>query len=470
MRRAIALLSVLLVIVLGALMAMIALDQADATATGARVSLLKREARAVAWSGVLGAMSEMESQRADIIQGATPELTAEWTVFTDGSITARVRIEPVIESTGATAGPPIQSESAKLNLNMATTPMLARLAGLGEERALAVRDLAARGGFTSVEDLRVIGIDPRDEAGIRGGVSLDRLATAYSLDPDVSIGVADRGAAGRMRARWDSSAKEFDRRLNADTRTTEAIARLTGADVDLSSASDVAGALQRLSIDAAAWAGVWDELAFGSENRGGREGLVDISRAPEAVLACVPGFEGKANDIHESALRLGADRTRSPTWPLDAGVVSPSEMARALPWITTRSFHWRVRIVGELVRSSDSGDEPIVLSRSTLESIIDCSGERSRVAYLRDVTFDGATDGLESVLAMTLDMTRPAPDPDAARDDEPALANGPSTGDDGGSIERPSAGTGATDSGSVPPVPASGTDSGMRRGRWSATR
>lgn len=470
MRHAIALLSVLLVIVLGALMAMIALDQADATASGARVSLLKREARAVAWSGVLGTMSELESQRADIIQGATPELTSEWTVFTDGSITARVRIEPVIESPDVPEGPHIQSESAKLNLNMATTAMLARLAGLGEERATAVRDLAGRGGFTSVEDLRVIGIDPRDEAGLLGGVSLDRLATAYSLDPDISIGVADRGAAGRDRARWDPSAKEFDRRLNADTRTTDAIARLTGADVDLSSASEVAAALDRLGVDPGAWAGVWDELAFGSENSGGREGLVDISRAPEEVLACLPGFEGKAKEIHDSAGRLGADRTRSPTWPLDAGVVSPSEMARALPWITTRSFHWRVRVVGELVRTSESGDEPAVLSRSTLESIIDCSGDRARVAYLRDVTFDGATDGLDSVLAMTLDMTRPAPDPEAPLEGEPALANEPSARDDEGSTQGPSAGTRAADPASAPPATPMGIDSGTRRGRWSATR
>lgn len=468
MRRAVALLSVLLVIVLGALMAMIALDQADATATAARVSLLKRDARAVAWSGVLGAMSECESHRADLIRGAAPELTAEWDVYTDGSITARVRIESVTDPAEPEKGLLVQSESAKLNLNTATTPMLARLAGLGDERAQAVRELATRGGFTSVEDLRAIGIDPRDEAGVLGGVALDQLATAYSLDPDVSAGVSDPGAAGRERARWNPAAKEFDRRLNADTGTTEVITRLTGAGVDLSSAFEVAGAFERLGVEPGAWAGVWDELAFGGEDSG-REGLIDISRASEAVLACIPGFEGKAKEIHETALRLSDERARSCTWPLDAGVVTPAEMARALPWITIRSFHWRVRIIGELVRSSDSGDEPQVLARSTLESIIDCSGERARVAYLRDVTFDGAADGLDSILALTQDMTRLQVEAEAGEEADPDLANGPRGGDDALSVESAGAGTGAASSGSAPTL-TTGAGAGSRRGRWAATR
>ncbi len=468
MRRAVALLSVLLVIVLGALMAMIALDQADATATAARVSLLKREARAIAWSGVLGAMSECEAQRADLMRGAAPELTAEWDVYTDGSITARVRVESVGDPADPELELLVQSESAKLNLNTATTPMLARLAGLGDERAQAVRERAIRGGFTSVEDLRAIGIDPQDEAGVLGGVALDQLATAYSLDPDLSAGVSDTGASGRERARWDPAAKEFDRRLNADTGTTEALTRLTEAGVDLSSASEVAGAFERLGIEPGVWAGVWDELAFGAD-RGGREGLIDISRASEAVLACIPGFEGKAREVHEAAMRLSDERARSCTWPLDAGVVTPAEMARALPWITIRSFHWRVRIIGELVRASDSGDEPQVLTRSTLESIIDCSGERARVAYLRDVTFDGAAEGLDSILALTQDMTRQQIDAEAGDEAQPDLANGPQGGDDAPAVESAGARSGAASSGSVPAL-NTGAGSGARRGRWAATR
>ncbi|QYK46770.1 MAG: hypothetical protein KF838_08210 [Phycisphaeraceae bacterium] len=467
MKRAIALLSVLLVIVLGALTAMIALDQSDATASGARGSLLRREARAAAWSGVLGVMAELETQRNDLIEGGDPELTEEWTIYTDGSTTARVRLEQIGSDGGSPPSALARSEAAKLNLNVATAPMLARLSGLGDERAQSIRSLATRGGLTSIEDLRLVGIDPRDEAGAIGGVSLESLATAYSLDPDLGIGVGDRASSGRKRARWDAAAGSFDRRLAADNAVTETVERLTGANVDLSSAQDVARALDRLSISPSVWAALWDELAFG-EQGAGREGLVDISRAPEAVLGCIPGFEGRAKEIHEAARRLGADRTRSPTWPLDARLVSSSDMARALPWITTRTLHWRVRIVGEITRASSSNDEPIVLSRAALDAIIDCSADRVRVSYLRDVTFDGASEGIDTLLAQTLvaDEEQSSTPPESSLG--ASLAEAAQPGDDARSVSRPSGTRNGTSRGVSPSPQQGGDSSGQRRGRWSA--
>lgn len=465
MRRAIALLTVLLVIVLGALIAMIALDQADAGAVGAKDSLLRREARAVAWSGVLGALAEIEDQRDDILRGNGPELTPDWTVFEEGSITARVRIDPIVTGSEALT----ESESAKLNLNAAPVPMLARLAGLGDERAGAVRELAAKGWITSVEDLRLVGLDPHDEANTLGGVSLDALATAYSLDPDLSIGVADASSAGRQRARWNPTDKAFDRRLGADRTTTDAIDQLIAAGVDLSSAPDVAGSLHRLGIAQTSWAGVWDQVGFGGDQPG-REGLVDISHAAEAVLSCIPGFEGKSVEIHEAASRLGADRLRSPTWPLDSGIVNGAQMSRALPWITTRSCHWRVRVVGEIVRSVDSSDEPKVLARCVLEAVIDCTSERARVAYLRDVTFVGAADGIDSLLAQTIDITRDAPSDEVGGVGESGLAEAGPARDDGATEVSPSDSAQAPRSESNPPTRTPPADTGFRRGRWAATR
>ncbi|MCW5768930.1 MAG: hypothetical protein KIT19_09615 [Phycisphaeraceae bacterium] len=467
MKRAIALLSVLLVIVLGALTAMIALDQSAATASGASGSLLRREARAAAWSGVLGVMAELEAQQTDLIEGSDPDLTEQWTIYADGSITARVRIEPIGSGNGSAPSDLAQSEAAKLNLNVATAPMLARLSGLGDERAQSIRSLAARGGLTSIEDLRLVGIDPRDEAGAIGGVSLESLATAYSLDPDLGIGVGDRATSGRKRARWDPAAGAFDRRVASDNAVTEAVERLTGANVDLSSAHDVARALDRLNISPSVWAALWDELAFG-EQGAGREGLVDISRAPEAVLGCIPGFEGRAKEIHEAARRLGSDRTRSPTWPLDARLVSSSDMARALPWITTRTLHWRVIIVGEITRASSSNDEPIVLSRAALDAIIDCSGDRVRVSYLRDVTFDGASDGIDTLLAQTLvteeELSGAPPESSLTA----PVADRAQPGDDARSVSRPGGTRNATSRSDPPPPQQGGDSSGHRRGRWSA--
>lgn len=463
-RAGMVLLAVLVVIVLGALVGTIALESASTTTTNARLSFQSRTARAIAWSGLQGVMCEMESSRDRLLEGGEPTLTPEWNLFVDGATLGRVRLLPIgAPSTEATGlepeGPLFESEAAKINLNVATAEMLARLGGMGADAAASIRSLAQGSGFASVEDLRRAGIDPADESGKFGGVALERLATAYSLDPEER----SLEGSGRARARWDAEAKSFDSRLDVARGAEEAIERLVGAGVDLASAEATAKALASDTVEPAQWGTIWDALAF---SESGREGLIDINRAPEGVLACVPGLESRAGEIVAARARLGEDRTRSVAWPLEAGIVTRAQMGAALPWITTRSLFWRVRVAGEIVRSDEALGEERVIATVLLDAVIDASGERARVAYLRDVTFGGAAQSIDELLASEAE-------PEGADDtvaEAPAerVDMGPAPGDDGApaSVAERTAPPDATPDATpdAPPTRASG----RTRGRWTS--
>ena len=466
------LLAVLVVIVLGALVGTIALEQSSMTATNARLSFQRRAARAVAWSGVQGVLCELDESRSSLLRGGEPAPTEEWILYEDGTTVARVRLLPIgsagidAQSSGAPGAGAliIESESAKVNLNISTAEMLSRLAGMGAEPAGAVRSLAARGGVASVEDIRRAGVDPADEAGRLGGVAIERLATAYSLDPEVQGGES----AGRERARWDGQSGSFDARLNVSRGAEEAIERLAGAKVDLASAEAAASALLSHGVEPALWGEIWDAVAFSED---GREGLIDINRASEGVLSCVPGFEGLAGEIVAARTRLGGDRTRGVAWPLEAGVVTREQMAEALPWICTRSLFWRVRVTGEIVRTDGEFGEERLVASVVLDAVIDVSGERARVAYLRDITFSEAAQGIDAFLA---EEDGPSDDLDELAGTEDPLGGvdmGDPVSEDGASEIDRSAPTPAADGGGggakSEPAPA-GRSSGRVRGRWTS--
>lgn len=444
------LLAVLIVVVIGALMGTIALDRADSAVTSARLSLHRRTTRAIALSGVMGVMAELETQRRDLLGGGDPDLTAEWTLFQDGSLEGRVRLEPVADESEAVA----ESEAGKLDLNAASPEMLARLAGLGAERASAVAGRRARGGFTSVHDLHFAGVDPSDAAGVLGGVSLERLATAGTYDPEIAAGAGEGLDAGDTRARWDATAREFVDARRVGRETVDLIGRLAATGSKLESPEAVCAALISTGEPARRWGEALDALAFTDE--GVRPGLIDLNRAPEAVLACVPGLENAAPDIVAARERLATERRASIAWPLDSGLVTADEMAKAAPWLTTRTLQWRVRVVGELVRASERSAEPALVDQIVFDAVIDVSGEHARIAYLRDVTFEAAAADMATLAAEGLgDM---AIDDGGATNDAPEVERAPEVGDDGGRAGA------VADSSSVGD-PAVGA---FRRGRWTA--
>lgn len=330
---------------------------------------------------------------------------------------------------------------------------------------------AGGGGIASIEDLRLAGIDPADESGMLGGVAIERLATACSLDPERRAG----DGAGGERSRWDKAAGAMDRRTVGDRQVEEVIERLAGAGVDLTSAESTAQALLSLGVDSGAWGPVWDAIAF---SESGREGLIDITRAPEAVLVCMPGFEGRAGEIVTARSRLGPERTRSMAWPLEAGIVTREEMAAALPWVVTRSAFWRVRVAGEIVRTANESGEERIVASVVLDAVIDASGDRARIAYLRDATFGGAAPQIDAMLAME-SVQQAADRPDEAIGDSgdgleqlSTVDIGDAAGEDRAAGDVPPDDNAAQDPEANPSgaPAAAGRGSGRVRGRWTVGR
>src|SRR4051812_37446493 len=93
-RRGSILLTVMVVITLAALVGTTVLYRADAQRGSARNGMEHAQLRALAWSGVQGAMAELASQRGDLMQGGTPALTGEWSLY-KGTVRGGIRLAPI---------------------------------------------------------------------------------------------------------------------------------------------------------------------------------------------------------------------------------------------------------------------------------------------------------------------------------------------------------------------------------------
>lgn len=466
-RRGVALLAVLLVVVVGALVGTIALDSSESVSVSARLSVNRRQARAVAWSGVLGVMSELTAQRDELLRGGEPELEQSWELFEDGRLVGRVTLEPLwgdADGLGESGGlgPIVESESAKLNLNTANAETLARFVGLGSERAGEIVSLRSGSGLSSVEDLAPIGIDPDDASGELGGVSLVRLATATSGEPDECVGVGDSTRTGEARVVMGGGG-EIDRRAlsGVGREAMEVIERLRASTPEaIQGVGDAAAWMARSGVPPQNWSEALDVV--GSGGGSWREGLVDINRAPEEVLASLPGIGAHARAIAEARERLQPEARRGIAWPLEAGLVSAREMADAVPWLTTRSLQWRVRVAGELVRIDEASLGERVIDRVVFDVVLDLAGERARVSYLRDSTYLRAAEGIRAVL-LSEGLGGVAIGQDSG-DDEPPEDVGTAA-----PFVRPAVAAARAES--APPaevIRAPSRESGQRRGRWSA--
>ena len=247
------------------------------------------------------------------------------------------------------------------------------------------------------------------------------LLGVFAAEPEESMGVTGTGA--------DSATRGLERIAARDTWTDEvraqllprvsadalaAIERLLSANSKPGDESEAATRLLEHGAPPALIGEVLDAIAFGDDAF--RLGRVDIGRATARVIAAIPGFDAEsAERVVQERSRLDADTLRRVSWPLERGVIEPEEFARAAKWITTRSLVWRVRVevrlepmsrreasgrdgeegmMGE--RASVSSDDASRGPVSVVEAVIDVSGTRPRVAYLRDITMRPVARDVES--------------------------------------------------------------------------
>jgi hypothetical protein len=154
------------------------------------------------------------------------------------------------------------------------------------------------------------------------------------------------------------------------------------------------GSKIRLSsgVNASNLAVVMDKLTTGGTRQRGQEilrGRVNINSAPKAVLASVPGLDEElAQRVVD--LRGGLDeQTKATTaWLFTQNVVGADVFKTVAPWITARSYQFRIHSIGY----QPSGGRFCVL-----EAVVDLGSGRPRISYLRDLTRLGVPFGLTGI-------------------------------------------------------------------------
>jgi len=426
-RRGSILLGVLLVVVLATLVATTAAYRARANTDMARASLRESESRALLRSGLRVVLAEFAEARDDLIGGGVllnggvegglgtnPLRISDAVVISEvGGRRGIVRVIPSISGSLAA------SESAKLDLNRATREMLLMLPGMTEVIADAV--VARRGSrpFEAIEELltleeidpdmlfgdlqdwadRYMPVDQRDpRADAIGSLSLSvpwaDLLTVFAADPNVQSDLPSDGAALLGEARLflplngegaDDAIEEAREGLTPGF-TVEELQRLMSAP---SESVLLVQMTRHLGVDR--WSAVLDSVTTSADPY--VVGRIDLTNAPQEVLVCVPGIdEDAADEIVRSRADRSARELAGVAWPVEQGILSAEQFRLAAPWLVTRSLQYRVILEAGFetgVSGPRSGDLSSVEleQRVVAEVVIDISGPRARIAYLRDVTW-----------------------------------------------------------------------------------
>lgn len=484
------LLGVLVVVMIASMVGLSMMSAASAQRGDALGTLRRGQTRALAWSGVLAVVSQLESQRADILAGKEPDLKRAWSLG-DGGV---VRLVVPTGSTGLAS-----SESAKLDINRATPEMLAKFEDLAA--GVVPRTVHAREEhpFASAEELsRVPGLSAsflygsgnREAKAQAGGgqpaevkdVSpmLSRF-TVFSTD-GIFRAEAD-GPDDRLRCdkEWSQEDRQRAATLLGEQLATSLDSAIKGAK-GFHDESQIVRALRGAKVDSKQWGKVLDAItpATGEVSMG----KVDINHASAEVLAAIPGIDHEhAAAIVSTRESLSPSLRANAAWLVAQGVLSEDAFEQAVPWLTARSTMWRVRVeagfrkIEESAEASELEDAEIV-HRSALEAVIDITDERVRVAYLRDVTYLEAELALEESGRASAEASL-GPKPSTSTDVPPPATREPPP--PAPEPERPSLGhlsldRGSTSSGSESDKtanatsqgsPSSGASSLSRIGRWT---
>jgi DNA uptake protein ComE-like DNA-binding protein len=403
---------------------------AGADRRAADMGVRRVQARAMAWSGVQGAMAELSKQREALVEGEIPTLTEVWlspvavqgAAMTPAAAGARwgFRLLPV-------AGKTAWSEMGKLDVNSAPAEVLAKLPGVGKDLAALIVKAREQRRFTSVPELVTVpgmsyetlyghgaaaSVPSGDGGSDAASAPLSRFITVYSFDPEVQVGFGAKAseAAGKQRINinvpWSEelgSAIEdrFDKNI------AEGVKGLIERGEKFEKPSSIVKKLRELKVAPKDWVEIID--AFTTNPDQYQLGAVDLLTASSMVLQCVPGISAEAaEEIVLRREKLDSARRGTVAWPVLEDIVKPEDFEKAVDFLTSRSLQWRVVVEGGIfpdvpeggtgergpdwepgsdALSSEQAAATPLRDRIVLEAVIDVSSLRARVAYLRDVTF-----------------------------------------------------------------------------------
>jgi hypothetical protein len=378
--------------------------------------------RAAGLSAVEAVAARLGAQRSLMLEGGTPLLDASFDLWESGGETATVRLLP-IDATGAT----LIAEPGKIALGSATIESLVATGAIGEGlagRVLALRDagprlvsidalLGPRGGADglTVEELYgpitelagALTADPRErrdralEASVQatldgGNRAVRDLLTTFAFEPAIQV---DGSPRIRLDQEWtDDHRGGIDAALGsgASSLLEAALKSATGGtSAEASGAGNMAlllNAWRTKHEDPREWHALLASVTFGA---GPHENRMDILRAPAEALRSLPRV---TRDVAERIVReretLPIESRRSIAWLAEREILAPDACAALADVASTRSFVWRIRVQGSILRERETAPRP----GAVFEAVIDCSGERPRIALLRDLS------ALESVASL----------------------------------------------------------------------
>jgi len=374
--------------------------------------------RAAGWSAVQAVAARLGAQRSAVLEGGSPTIDEEITLWeVDGEI-AIARLLPV-----SARGDRLVAENAKVSLHTATVESLvatgAMEAGLAT-RVIAVRDAASgrtgsidallrsRGGadglspdelYGSLEQLtRTLAAEQSDDARERRDARLERdvfldgavvpirdVMTTFAFEPRVRT---DGSPCIDLTQEWTD-----DRRGGLDTLLGAGSSKLLEAAMKVENPS-IAGVLAAWSAthpETKEWHALLSNITIGGGELADR---IDVQRASAVALRALPGITVEiAQRIVRERETMGAASRQSAAWLVEQGLLERDQFAAIVDRVTTRSFFWRVRVETTLESPSprsarrafdDEGGD----GRRTVifEAVVDLTREQPRIALFRDLT------------------------------------------------------------------------------------
>jgi hypothetical protein len=408
---------------------------ASGDAAGGENDRRRLAARSAAWSAVQAAAASLAQQRQQMLEGATPRLDAEFTLWESGGETATARLLPV-----AANGDRLVAENAKIHLRSATSASLVATGVVDE--ATAERVLARRGAWGG-DGARVPSIDALLDAAsasfdgpsaeeIYGALAdLDRRLRAATTEDDRAArdlrleAAAGVGAAASPPLRdllttfgvEPQIRRDGGQRLDIGGEWTDDVRARIETELGAGAGAAIEKALEPLANETdpgavlraafAAWATAspdprtWHAFLDGvSVGEGMLEGRIDIQRAPAAVLRSIPGISAEAAEriVRERDV-VPLESRRSAAWLVEQGILDRAAFEACMDRVTTRSLLWRIRVtvaieVDDGRRSFEelddadaaSGDDAAFAGGEIFEAVIDCTGSVPRIAALRDLS------------------------------------------------------------------------------------
>lgn len=420
--RGFALVSVLVVMGGAILLATALLFVAQAQVAGSAHAEARVQARALAWSGALVAVTRLDAQRDVILQGRTPALDRQFVIYEGADQLAVARLLPI-----GPGGADLVPEAGKLDLDHADAAMLAGTGLVDEALAGAIVDHRTALGrpYQSVAELLdVPGMSPatllgaidelaepdtRSESDVARGLA--DVVTVYGFEPALQL---DGKRRINLNQPWsEQMAARLARRFGDEA--AETLGQVLQSGTEFDTEAKIFQVLRFFEVPPEQWPPIID--AFTTDTGEFHFGRLDINTAPYEALAALPGLQPQqAAQIVQARDDLSADDRSTVVWLITEGIVEPEAIDRLAGRITTRCWTYRIRLAAGLVDAAEPDgplSDPVIY-----EAVIDLSAPKAQVAYLRDVTWLGLT----ASVALQSDTVAPEPEPESLPPEQPDTA------------------------------------------------